>query len=191
MKIEESGKQVENLLIKNYFDYVKYLQDHEWHRESINIYENLSSIVTVDKLKKNNEGIVIGILCPPGMIMSIMGSQSVPEGYFLENIRHFELKLADSNGIEINPDINIRILKHKILRNNIIICEKLYKDFSMLNYSESPNRFKNYVELFRFKDRIELKGEDSLKINVINPDVDIDVIKFNLGVDLWMRRNYE
>ncbi len=176
---------VEDSFIKDYVKYIEYLIDHNYRRDSINIYENLSALVTINSLKKADEGIVIDIKCPPGNIMSFIGIKSFSEDYRIEDIPPFEIKLADSNGEEIDENTKIKILKNKILRKPEEICEVLYKDISMTNYSESPNKFKNYNELFRFDRGIELKGEDHLKLYVINPDKDIDTIKFNLGADLW------
>ncbi len=176
---------VKDSIIKNYLKYIEYLDDHNYIRESVTIYENLSMLVTINSLKANNEGIVLDILCPPGRIISIPGIKSYPEGYRIENIRPFELKLANSNGEEIYPETKIKILKNKILRKPEEICSISYKDVSMANYSKSSNRFKTHAELYRFEHGIELKGDDHLKIYVINPNIDINSVKFNLGTDLW------
>jgi hypothetical protein len=179
---------VKDSIIKNYPKYIEYLTNRGYIRESLTIYENISSIVTINNLKSNNKGIVIDILCPPGRILSIPGIKSYPEEHNIENIRPFELKLASTDGDkEIDLETKIKILKKRILRKPIEIYGILYKDIGMLNYSESPNRFKTHSELYRFEYGIEVKGEDRLMVCVINPDIDIDVIKFNLGTDLWTR----
>ena len=175
---------VKGHIIKNYVKYIQYLEKNYWTKENVTIYENLSSIVTINNLKANNEGTVLDIVCPPGIIIGIPGIKSFPEGYSIERIRPFELILTNLHGEEIDPDTKIKILKNKILRKAEEICEISYKDISMTNYSESPNQFKNYSALYRFEQGIELKGEDHLKIYVINPNIDIEKIKFNIGVDL-------
>lgn len=180
---------VKDSIIKNYTEYVEYLENRNYIRESVTIHENLSRLVDINSLKANNEGIVIDILCPPGIIISIPGIKSYPEDYRIEDIRPFELKLANSNGKEIDPETKIKIIKKKILNKNEELCELEYKDIGMLNYSESPNKFKTHSELYRFEYGIDLKGEDRLKIHVINPDIDIDIIKFNIGIDLWTPSN--
>lgn len=176
---------VKDSIIIDYPKYIKYLDSHNYARESITIYENLSSIVTINNLKENNEGIVVDILCPPGILVSIPGIKSFPENYHIEKIPPFEIKLSNSNGEEIGPETKIKILKNKILRKPEDICNISYKDISMTNFSKSLNRFKTYIELYRFEHGIELKGEDHLKLYVINPDKDIDTVKFNFGIDLW------
>lgn len=180
---------VKDSFIKDYLKYIEYLVDHNYRRDSINIYENLSALVTINSLKKtinqNNEGIIIDITCPPGIIISIPGIKSFPADYLIDDIRPFEIKLTNSNGEEIGQNTKIKILKNKILKKPEETCEVLYKDISMNNYSESPNKFKNYNELYRFEQGIELKGEDHLKILAINPDTDIEIAKFNLGTDFW------
>ena len=175
---------VKGHIINDYVKYIQHLEKNNWTRESVTIYENLSSIVTINNLKANNEGTVLDIVCPTGRMVGIPGIKSFPEGYSIERIRPFELRLTNLHGEEIDPNTKIKILKNKILRKPAEIYEISYKDISMTNYSESPNQFKNYSEVYKFDQSIELKGEDHLKIYVINPNIDIEIIKFNLGVDL-------
>ena len=178
---------VKDSIIKNYPKYVEYLGDHNYIRENVTIYENLSAIATINSLKANNEGIILDIMCPPGIVISIPGIKSYPEDYHIEKIPPFEIKLASADGVdrEIDPETKIKILKNKILRKPEEICNLSYKDISMTNFSTSLSRFKAYTELYRFEHGIELKGEDHLKIYVINPNIDINSVKFNLGTDLW------
>lgn len=189
--IKENNKQsnllVEKIFIKNYSEYVKYLVSNNWIRERITLNEYLASIVTTNNLNANNEGSVLDIVCPPGMIVSIMGIKDAnyPDECKIENIRPFELKLANSNGEEIDPDTIIKIIKKKILGKEVEIYEVQYKDVSMTNYSSSRNMFKAYNELYRLEQGIQLKGEDHLRLHVVNPNIDINIIKFGLGIDLW------
>ena len=176
---------VKGTIIKDYVKYIQYLEKNNWIRESVTIYENLSSIVTINSLKANNEGTVLNIVCPPGIMLYFIGIKSFSEDFDIERIPYLEIKLANSNGEEINPDIKIKILKKKILNKDEELCELEYKDIGMLNYSDSPNLFKYHRQLFRFDKSIELKGEDRLKLYVVNPDKDIDTVKFNLGADIW------
>ena len=178
---------VKDSLIEDYPRYVDYLERHEWTRESITITELLSRIATISKLKVGNDGTVLDIKCPAGLIMSIPGTEGVPNGYEMEKIRPLEVKFSDSNGREIGPDTCIKIFKHKLLKKDVQIGQVLYRDISMMDYSNSPNLFKDYNELYRFGKGVEIKGEDSLRLHVINTDTDIDVAKFNLGIDLWTR----
>ena len=178
---------VKDSLIEDYLRYVDYLERHEWTRESITITEILSAIVTITKLKAGNNGTVIDIRCPAGLITSIQGKEYLSNNEDIEKVRPLEIRLTDSNGNDLHPDTNIDILKHALLKKDIQIEHVLYRDISMTNYSNSPNLFKDYSELYRFKKGIEIKGEDSLRLYVINPNIDIDNIKFNFGVDLWTR----
>lgn len=185
--IVKSAKEniVKDSVITDYLKYIKYLDNHNYVKESVIIYEGLSTIVTINSLKANDEGTVIDILCPPGILIGIPGIKSFPENYHIEKIPPFEIKLTNSNGEEIDPETKINILKNKILRKPVDICNMFYKDISTTNFSESSNMFKTHVELYRFEHGIELKGEDHLKIYVINPNIDINDVKFNLGTDLW------
>lgn len=176
---------IKDSIIKDYIKYIEYLEKNNYIREMVTIYEHLSAMVTINNLKANNEGIVLDILCPPGIIISVPGIKSFPEDYQIEKIPPFELRLTNLQGEEIDSDTQIKIFKNKILRKPVEICEIYYKDVGISNYSESPSKFKSHSELYRFEQGIELKGEDHLKLYVINPDIDIDNIKFNLGIDLW------
>ena len=64
----------------------------------------------------------------------------------------------------------------------------LYKDVTKTEYSKTPpNRIKPDSKLYRFDNSIQMGGEDNLKIEVIQPDIDIDSssIKLYLDIDLW------
>lgn len=176
---------VKDSIIKDYLKYVEYLENLKYVKESMTIYEYLPKLVTINNLKANNSGIILDILCPPGIIISIPGIKSYPENYNIEDIYPFEIKLANSNGEELDQNIEIKIFKNKILRKDVEIFNTSYKYISTVNYSNSQNKFKTYKELYRFDNGIELKDEDHLKIYVVNPDIDINIVKFNLGVDIW------
>ncbi len=178
---------VKDSLIEDYSRYIDYLERRGWTREIITITELLSSITTVNKLKAGNDGIVLDVKCPAGLIMSIPGTEGLSNEHDIEKVRPLEIKLANSNGIEIDPDTCIMILKHKLLKKDIQIIKVLYRDISMVDYSDSPNLFKDYAKLYRLKKGIELKGEDSLRLYITNPNKDIDILKFNFGADLWTR----
>lgn len=175
---------VENSLIKDYQKYVGYRERNKWTRENLKIHELLSTLVTTNSLNADNEGVIINILCPAGRIISVAGRNSLHIGY-KESPHLFELKVESSNGVEIEPDTNIRIFKDTVFKKRTEICSMKYRDVSMLNYSDTPNLFKRRNELYIFDQGIELKGEDHLRMSVINPDIDINIIKFNLGADLW------
>lgn len=175
---------IENSFIKDYPRYIEHLERNGWTREILKIHECLSGLVIINSMSTGNEGTVIDIMCPPGMIISIIGKNSLPVGY-RESDHSFELKLANSDGKEISQDTNIRIFKDTIFKKRIDVCSLQYRDVSMLNYSDTPNMFKRYNELYRFDQGVELKGEDHLRIYVINPNINISMVKFNLGIDLW------
>ena len=183
----DKGDLVKDSLIGAYLRYTEYLERQEWTRESITATELLSAIVTISKLRAGNDGIVLDIKCPAGLIISIPGIEGLPNEYEIEKIRPLEIKLADSNGKEIASDTCIKILKHKLLKKDVQIGQVLYRDISMANYSDSPNLFKDYAELYRFEKGIEIKGEDSIRLYLVNPNVNIDIVKLNLGIDLWTR----
>ncbi len=161
---------VKDSLIGDYPRYVDYLERHEWTRESITITELLSRITTISKLKAGNDGTVLDIKCPAGLIISVPGTEGIQNGYDIEKIRPLEVKFSDSNGREICPDTCIKIFKHKLLKKDVQIGQVLYRDISMVDYSDFPNLFKSYSELYRFDKGIEINIED---------------IEFNINLDRW------
>jgi hypothetical protein len=175
---------VKGSLIEDYHKYVDYLERQEWTRETITITELLYRIVTINNLNAGNNGIVLDIRCPAGQTISIPGIKGL-SNVDIEKILPFEIKLADSNGREIDPDTCIKILKHKLLKMDKEIGQVSYRDISMVDYSDSPNLFKDYKDLYRFEKGIELKGEESLRLYIVDPDIDINIVKFNFGLDLW------
>jgi translation initiation factor IF-2 len=185
--IQDEEDSVKDSLIEDYQKYSDYLERQEWTRERITATELLSSIITISKLKARNDGMVLDIKCPAGLIIGIPGIEDLTNGYEIEKIRPLEIKFADSNRKEIAPDTRIKIFKHKLLKKDVQIGEVLYRDISMADYSDSPNLFKDYKDLYRFRNGIEIKGEDSLRLYIVNPDIDVDIIKFSLGIDLWTR----
>ena len=178
--------KVANSRIKDYFGYIKYMQNNGWIREYVTLHENLSTIATINSLKANNGGIVIDVKCPPGYRMSIMGKDSVPEEYNI--VHYFETMFKNSDGIEINCDTRIIFTIDKVTKKNIQIDTVLYSDISSTNFEDTPNKFKDYQKLFRFDDGIEIKEEEHLRIYVIDPDLDITEVKFSLGVDLLIQK---
>ena len=174
-----------NSRIKDYLGYSRHLQDNGWIKEPVTLHENLSAIVTINNLKANNKGMVIDIRCPPGHIMTIVGKNSMPEEYSIESIHSFEAKFANSDGVEIDRATQLIFMIDKVTKKSIQIDTRLYEDISSTNFEDTPNRFKDCSKLFRFDDGVEIKEEEHLGIHVINPDIDIMDVKFNLFADLW------
>lgn len=163
-------------------DYTEYLIDQGYSRTQLHIDEN-SEIVCINSLEKGSIGTVIDIRCPSRYkIIMVDKKQSLDNDHTLSTI------FADNNGEEISPDTRIRILKYKTSEAMTIIDTMFYKDITRTEYLKiPPNKTKSHDKFYRFNDSIELNGEEHLKIEVVNPDRNINAInvKLKLDFDLW------
>jgi hypothetical protein len=131
-----------------------------------------------------NDGIIIEITCSDGQILKIPGIEDFSKDCQIEKIPRFEIKISNSNNEELKPDTKIKLLKNKVLRKDVELCELSYKDISTTNFNESFNKYKLNKEIFRFKKQIVLKSKESLKFKIIDSNIKVENIKFNLGLYL-------
>lgn len=100
----------------------------------------------------------------------------------------------DSEGNEIDNnmiiDIKTRTPDEKI--EKILSCP--YRDISMTNFDDkNKNRFKTFLELFRFSSIVTLNGEQHLQIctdtdnksNINKSNIDRSKTKISIGLELW------
>jgi len=170
-------------------EYVRFLESKGYTREQLYIDET-SEIVTTRSLAKECVGTVVNIRCPSRYKIFILGrnqlSGDTSQGATV--LHALSLRLSGLNGDEISPDSRIRIIKEKPSLSQILCAHMLYKDVTKTEYSKiPPNRIKPDSKLYRFDNSIQMGGEDNLKIEVIQPDIDIDSssIKLYLDIDLW------
>jgi len=150
--------------------------------EFFNLNELHTRICTV--IYNNEDDVILSVRCPEGQIIRIPGIKYFPKDCQMEKVPRFEMKISDFNGEELNPDTKIKIFKNKVLHEDVELCELFYKDISITNFDESSNKYKLYKDMFRFKKEIKLKSEECLKIKIMNSDIKIHDVKFNLGMYL-------
>lgn len=184
------GIQKTSIIDMNHKNYLEYLGNRGYNREQIYIDETYTDIITTKNLAKDAIGTVIDIRCPSRYKMVVIGSSRLPERYDIENANSLMIRLANSENVEINPDIRIKIFKEKVYEEITLIDTMFYKDISATDYiktsqnkTKSVEREKRYI----FGKGIELNGEEHLKIDVIRPNTYIDTknIKLSLDLDLW------
>lgn len=173
----------------DYKKYIEYLRDRGYNREHMHIDETYTDIVTMSNMAKGAIGTAINIRCPPSYKIVIVGDSQLTEECIADMAGFLTVRLANSGGIEIDPDTRIRILKEKNSQAITTIDTMFYKDISATEYTKTSalNGTKPLDEQYLFGKGIELNGGDHLKIEVILPNIDIDAnnIRISLGIDLW------
>lgn len=174
----ELGNSRDNSRRRGYYEsYVGYLENRGWSRKHIDINENMP-IVALNSVSRNTTDYVIDITCPAGQKITISGTYQTRG----TNAHSLKLRLA---GIDDNaePQCPIRIIKENPTGAVVQLARIHYRDISM----EYEGRIKRYEEFFRFKDGIELDGNQHLRIYTINPDIDISRTNTRLSIeaDLW------
>lgn len=181
MRNDKNSSYKKGLSNSKYIDYVKYLNDKGYTIEKMNI-DDKSEIVTKMSLAKGSFGTVVDVRCPAGHKIIIPGREQLQENAYTLNVI-----FADKDNIEIAPDTRIRIVKEKISQEITIVETMFYKDISITKYLKTlPNEIKSESEYYKFDQGIEIGPEQHLRIEVIRPDIDIDVsnIKFSLDIEL-------
>ena len=163
----------------DYGDYVDYLSNLGWSRELININEKKYTLVDVSKANIGDTTRIAYVRCPAGQKISIMGTQQIPRGGELSVAYSLGLYITDENGKEIPDDTKIRIVKCKPSEFIVQLARTHYSEIKMIK-GESQ---------FRFKNGIELNGEQLLQIFLVNSTCNIpsENIKFKIEADMWIR----
>jgi hypothetical protein len=187
--LQEPGSLI--LTVPDYAGYVDYLQARGWTREQLSLDELNTNLVTLFGLNLGATGVVIDVRAPAGQKISIMGTQQVPKGADARTAHALRIRLAGTTDTEINPYVKIRITKEKTSEAVVQLARIFYADVNLTksNAGTAAALQKTDLEWYRFKQGVELNGEQHLRIYVINPDINVDSghIKFALDLDLWTR----
>lgn len=142
-----------------YGEYMKYMKEvRDMKVKRMIIRESSHILVNLYSLDKGNTGKIVRITCPAGNIISIKGkSQSNDENppYILE------LYLADEQGVELDLDTKMKILK--------IDATSMITD---LTYPEGIT-YKYIKNGYMSEKGIEITGMQCLDIEVIESNIDI------------------
>lgn len=178
----------------DYTSYVDYLEARGWTREQLTLDELNTNLVTLFGLALGATGVVIDVRSPAGQKISIMGTQQIPRGADARSAHALRIRLADTGDIEISPYTKIRITKEKTSEAVVQLARVFYADVNLTKQQTSPgipsgHLQKTDLEWYRFKQGVELNGEQHLRIYVINPDIAVSSanIKFAMDMDLWTR----
>lgn len=188
--LQEPGSTIATM--PDYTGYVDYLQARGWVREQLSLDELNTNLVTLFGLGVGATGVVIDVRAPAGQKISIMGTQQIPRGADARTAHALRIRLAGTGDVEINPYVKVRITKEKTSEAITQLARVFYADVNLtkqLGTTAGLALQKTDLEWYRFKQGVELNGEQHLRIYTISPDVAVDSahIKFALDLDLWTR----
>lgn len=175
----------------DYTAYVEYLESRGWRREQLTLDELNTNLVTLFGLTAGATGVVIDVRSPAGQKISIMGTQQIPRGADARSAHALRIRMGAGTLYTQELDVftKIRITKEKTSEAITQLARVFYADVNLTKDTGATPTLKTDLEWYRFKQGVELNGEQHLRIYVINPDVAIDAdhIQFALDLDLWTR----
>lgn len=184
----------------DYSNYVEYMESQGWRRSQITLDEKNTRIVTVSSNTVATTAAIIDVRCPAGQKMSIMGTQQIVRGADARTAHAFRMRLAGTHDVELNPYTKIRITKEKTTEDIVQLARVFYADVSMTKQAAlaqgNAEQRKTDDEWYRFKQGVELNGEEHLFVYVVattptggpnTPDIAIDSthVLFALDLDMW------
>lgn len=174
----------------DYSAYVAYVEDVlGGRREQITLDENYTKIVTLTDVVGGATGPFIDIRCPAGQKFSIMGTQQVVRGADARTAHALRLRLANSSDGEIGLYNKIRITKEGITDSVTNIARIFYVDANLTKQTGANPQNKTDLEWYRYKQGVELNGEQHLIFGAINlgaADLIDDLhVRFAQDVDVW------
>lgn len=176
-----------NQLNIKYADIQKHFRDEDYTLEQLCIDET-SEIVTTFSLAKGITGPVLDIRCPSRYKIFILGKNQLPEGIDINTAHALRVIFSDSNNDEIDPGTRIRIKRVKPSEAITMVANMFYKDITTTDYQkEPPHKIKSDDRWYKFNQSILVNGDEHLKIDVVNPDKNIDGknVKLSLDIDFW------
>lgn len=177
----------------DYTSYVDYLEARGWRREQLTLDELNTNIVTLFTLAVAATGVVVDVRAPAGQKISIMGTQQTPRGADARTAHALRVRFRGTHDVEINLFTKTRITKEKTSEAVVQLARVFYADINLVKQTTTATGgtalLKTDLEWYRFKQGIELNGEQHFRIYVIAPDIAIDAAntRFALDQDLWTR----
>lgn len=193
-------------MFKGYQDYSEFVHDMEtdgWQREQISVDNtNTNLAATVNQAVAGATGNVITVTCPPGRVMSMMGSQQVPAGADRGTAHSFWMRLT-SVGNEINELTHINIQKSTPSTAIVPLIKDIYQSMSLAaqrvgagliaGAQFSGNLYKSDDQIHRFRKGIILYGQEVLQVQIVNTvAIPANIItanntQFSIDLDLWTK----
>lgn len=186
---------------QDYSEFVKEMENEGWHREQITIDNTNTNLAATVALAAGNTGNVITVTCPPGRVMSMMGTQQVPAGADRATAHSIWIRLA-SLTTEIHELTHINIQKQTPSTAVVPLIKDVYQSLSLVKKRAeaappagltfgTANEYKGDDEIHRFRKGIILYGQEILQIQAVNTNaiatntVSANNTQFALDLDLW------
>lgn len=194
---------MEGISVKpKYDEYVEYLESKGWRREQISVDELNANIVTLQAVAASATNWAIDVRAPAGQKITIMGTQQISQGADARTAHALRIRFADSAENELAFNTKIRITKESSSEKLTQLARVFYADVNLTKQAGAANTatvvYKTDPEWYRFKQGIELNGEQRLRIYIINTlgtiaqaatpaNMPTANTRFSLDCDLWTR----
>lgn len=187
-----------------YDDYVSYLESKGWRREQITLDELNTNIVTLQAVAASATNWAIDVRAPAGQKITIQGVQQISAGADARSAHAMRIRFADSSENELAYNTKIRITKEKSSEAVVQLARIFYADINLTKIpggqAANTTQYKTDPEWFRFKQGVELNGEQRLRVYIVNTlgtvaaaqvaapqNIPTANIRFSLDCDLWTR----
>lgn len=185
-----------------YDEYVDYLESKGWRREQLTLDELNTNIVLTQAVAANATNWAIDVRAPAGQKITIMGVQQTSGGADARSAHALRIRFSDSSENELAFNTKIRITKEKSSEAIVQLARVFYADVNLTKVpggaGATTTQYKTDLEWYRFKQGVELNGEQRMRVYVINtlgtvaqPAVPAAMaaanVRFALDVDLWTK----
>ena len=187
-----------------YDSYVQYLESKGWRREQMSLDETNTNIVTLQAVPAAGNTWAIDVRAPAGQKITIMGAQQISAGADARTAHSLRVRFADSSENELAFNTKVRLAKEKSSGATVPLAGVFYAD---INLTKNPGvngaagtTYKTDLEWYRFKQGIELNGEQRLRVYIVNTlgtvaagqvaapqNIPVANIRFSLDCDLWTK----
>lgn len=193
-------------IFKTYQDYSQFVEEMEadnWHREQIAVDNTNGNLAAVATLAAAGTGNVIVITCPPGRVMSMMGTQQVPAGADRATAHSFWMRLASggaASNSEISELIHVNIQKTTPSTAVVPLIKDIYQSMAIVQQhnravesSVTGDLYKADDQIHRFRKGIVLYGQEQLQVQLVNTTaapvtvVNSAFTQFSIDMDLWTK----
>lgn len=200
------------IIFTTYESYDKFVQDmmnDHWQREQIAVDNTNTSLTTLlGNIAATASGSVIEITCPPGRVMSIKGTEQVPQGADRASAHGFWMRLACGTtgvlGQEINEITHVNIQKQTPSTAVVPLIKDIYQSMAiaqqhnqntivMANSTTNGNLYKGDENIHRFRKGIIIYGQDRLQIQVVSTTAIATTqitglsTQYSIDMDLWTK----
>ena len=176
----------------DYLSYVEYLEARGWAREQLTVDELNTNIVTLTALAAATTGIVVAATATAGEKITMMGTQQVSRGADARTAHSLRIRMAGTNDAEIPLYTKLRITKEKTSEATVQLARIFYVDANLTVQTGTNPRNKTDSEYYRWKQGVELNGQQTLRIRAVNTETGNFPIttantKIAMEMDLWTR----